>query len=973
MDAMSDDKSCNIYAKYKNRGRGGFFGTGLNGYEGIPQNLVLNIIGWMIMILLFSFLRKKAWNYGRLALIERTEQFAERVTHMIFGSRAAGQQSTTTTGVPNGNGGGGRGRGDGDNHVIISGEGEEITSTPSGTTATTQLLKPGGVNVNSESPESQSGLGAQQQQSTDHDYSRIVHSDAKVIMDTGYFSWIKIVFSLTDKQYMEKCGFDCVQYLSFQRHLIFLASIVTLTSVVIILPINYQGTPLTDQTAQFNQTTIINLKHNAKLLWVHVILAITFLFLSIAVMRHFSRGNALKFVDCDDPTARRSIMIVGICRKFCMEDKLKMHFEEIYPDVELSEVTFAYDITDLQKVEFSRQTAQLAILYWEDYMAKHGRRPTMTPYYCGAVCWSCSEGCGCDSRDAIEFYSQEEVQFTREVGTERERALTKPLGIAFITFKTVDMAERVVNDYRFVCKVLAQTPQSKFSHKLKSRRWTVNFAPLPEDIYWENLATGLKTWYVKVFVVNIILAIIVAFYTTPVFLLQAIIPLLNINATNATTNDLDDGPQSPTSTLTGLLIDTVPTLLLWIVAGVFIPHFHGNYPSFLGDNEVTFLFILSMTRDVFSNSLTFMRSLTAIITKDFTTTALQWECVFSKDNGALFVNYICTSTFLGTASELMSFVLLVPPQKLVTAIRQSVLWDFQIGSQYAWMMLNFAIFSVFSVIFPIVTPFGLVYLVFKHYVDRYNIYFAYGPTKVEKEVHGTAINFVIVCMFILQINLLAYVTTQGSDTEDLPSKSEAKGLKVFCVVGFCITAALFISQIFFNMCANFSPILYSRMSQEGLNLNPVIRNGDAISNTSNPSREHNSTNVQFAPSVRKNLETPSTNNQSSQARPNITASQNGAPGSHHRRNLSATISEDGNGGRRKYFPKLLQPPKQRHTGMFPSPSPSINSVVSASNNGRNHKNGHGKTVTAVIINEQARSTEERYLLQPKPPCTNSSV
>jgi hypothetical protein len=57
---------------------------------------------------------------------------------------------------------------------------------------------------------------------------------------------------------------------------------------------------------------------------VHVILAITFLFLSIAVMRHFSR--ALKFTE-DDPAVRRSIMIVGICRKFCMEDKLKMHFE----------------------------------------------------------------------------------------------------------------------------------------------------------------------------------------------------------------------------------------------------------------------------------------------------------------------------------------------------------------------------------------------------------------------------------------------------------------------------------------------------------------------------------------------------------------------------------------------------------------------------------------------------------------------
>jgi len=38
---------CNIYAKYKQR-KGGFFGTDLNGYDGIPQNLVLNIIGWMV-------------------------------------------------------------------------------------------------------------------------------------------------------------------------------------------------------------------------------------------------------------------------------------------------------------------------------------------------------------------------------------------------------------------------------------------------------------------------------------------------------------------------------------------------------------------------------------------------------------------------------------------------------------------------------------------------------------------------------------------------------------------------------------------------------------------------------------------------------------------------------------------------------------------------------------------------------------
>jgi hypothetical protein len=57
-----------------------------------------------------------------------------------------------------------------------------------------QLIK----GSNSESPES---VQQQQQQhashSITHDYSRIVQTDGSVIMDTGYFSWLRIVFSLT--------------------------------------------------------------------------------------------------------------------------------------------------------------------------------------------------------------------------------------------------------------------------------------------------------------------------------------------------------------------------------------------------------------------------------------------------------------------------------------------------------------------------------------------------------------------------------------------------------------------------------------------------------------------------------------------------------------------------------------------------------------------------------------------------------
>ncbi len=86
--------------------------------------------------------------------------------------------------------------------------------------------------------------------------------------------------------------------------------------------------------------------------------------------------------------------------------------------------------------------------------------------------------------DAIEYYAADERKYAREVEEERELSLTRPLGIAFITFKSIDMAERVVGDYRFTAKVLQQTPQSKYSRKLKSSQWIVKFAPLPDDLYW---------------------------------------------------------------------------------------------------------------------------------------------------------------------------------------------------------------------------------------------------------------------------------------------------------------------------------------------------------------------------------------------------------------------------------------------------------------------------------------------------------
>ena len=43
------------------------------------------------------------------------------------------------------------------------------------------------------------------------------------------------------------------------------------------------------------------------------------------------------------------------------------------------------------------------------------------------------------------------------------------------------------------------------------------------------------------------------------------------------------------------------------------------------------------------------------------------------------------------------------------------------GEHYARMMLIFAMVVMFSISCPLITPFGCLYFIMKHFVDKYNI------------------------------------------------------------------------------------------------------------------------------------------------------------------------------------------------------------------------------------------------------------
>ena len=77
------------------------------------------------------------------------------------------------------------------------------------------------------------------------------------------------------------------------------------------------------------------------------------------------------------------------------------------------------------------------------------------------------------------------MKYSARVEAERLVALEKPLGIAFVTFRTSQEAKEVredMNQWPYLSKRSAM--KSSVSPELQVNRWHVVTAPAPKDIYW---------------------------------------------------------------------------------------------------------------------------------------------------------------------------------------------------------------------------------------------------------------------------------------------------------------------------------------------------------------------------------------------------------------------------------------------------------------------------------------------------------
>lgn len=81
----------------------------------------------------------------------------------------------------------------------------------------------------------------------------------------------------------------------------------------------------------------------------------------------------------------------------------------------------------------------------------------------------------------------------------------------------------------------------------------------------------------------------------------------------------------------------------------------------------------------------------------------------------------------------------------------------------------------------IVPLLGLLYVILKHLVDRYNMYYAYVPTKLSQRIHSAAISQVLVAPILCMFWLLFFsVLRLGMSSLLLLSRSFYKGYCILC-------------------------------------------------------------------------------------------------------------------------------------------------------------------------------------------------
>ncbi|XP_054152940.1 CSC1-like protein 1 [Oppia nitens] len=618
--------------------------------------------------------------------------------------------------------------------------------------------------------------------------------------------------SIKDDHILRTKGRDAYQYLIFQKYIIYFLALLTFVCLVIVLPVNIQGN-FEGRPKAFGRTTISNLDPKSDLFWIHAVLAAIIIPLGVFVMNHFS-----KVIKSDDENITRRTLLIRRIPKFKNTKEILInYFQQSFPDCHITGIQVVHDFTDLQSLELEYQNAVNAKEFCDNYQTKHNQKLSIRPYCMGQLGCCCC--CFCQSVDGYEYYSQSVVKITEELKKELSNMFSMPTGSVFITFETEKQAmeiykylkERQQSCLCCVCITNVITwITSVFNDNqidsLELNRWQVSYAPYPDDINWKDLTVDYKWIWLRKVLIYLFLFVVFFFLSTPAILLKGMEFIANQKS-------IDKGIFKFSSTwsdfLSPLLLMSMTTVLpiIVITACERLP-----FKTISALNHAimwkVYIFLVMMVIILPSAGLLSTNALLENIFSTNETKRFRWQCLFPVDNGAFFVNYALQAALLQNTVDVLRlpelflylfyYLLIRSPAEYKNA-RKQVLFDFPFGVTYPRFLLIFAMTVTYSLACPLIAPCGLFYMICRHIVDRYNIYYIYTPTKITGRIHSTAVLYVHIALLMMQFQVFTFLLMRTGNTK----------VTAFSMFVLLIALLVFSGHCFFHWFRNINHLTYS--------------------------------------------------------------------------------------------------------------------------------------------------------------------
>lgn len=299
--------------------------------------------------------------------------------------------------------------------------------------------------------------------------------------------------------------------------------------------------------------------------------------------------------------------------------------------------------------------------------------------------------------------------------------------------------------------------------------WSARYAPHPDNVEFRDLMYLATTRRITVIGVHLLMIAIFIFITTP----NVILSILERWAVFKRGTEHRSSFETLLINYVTILVQVITTAVLpalIILISRQIPHEDAASKN----HSVmwkTYIFLVLMVIVMPSIG---MNSAQALLSAD-----IKLKCLFPADNGAYYINYVLSSIFLSSVLEL------IKPSDIVTygfimftgrsradfeGAREYIEREFSVDMQHTTVLLIFSVVMTYSISCPLIAPVGLIYMIVKHSVDHYHLFYTYFTKKVDKNLQNTVTIFVkVALLFMLFQSLVSIYINTGTSYYSLLS------------------------------------------------------------------------------------------------------------------------------------------------------------------------------------------------------------